>query len=60
MDEQKESDILLEALKCLRYDTERVERLVLKAKSSSTEDHEQVIEKLRHIDVLIKKWSNHV
>ena len=45
MDEQKESDILLEALKCLRYDTERIERLVLKTKSYSTEDHDQVIEK---------------
>ncbi len=60
MDEQKESDILLEALKCLRYDTERIERLVLKTKSSSTEDHEQVIEKLSRIDELIKKWSDHV
>ena len=25
----KERDIILEALKCLRYDTERVEKLVL-------------------------------
>ena len=27
--EPKESDIILEALKCLRYDTERIEKLVL-------------------------------
>ena len=60
MDEQKESDILLEALKCLRYDTERIERLVLKTKSFSTNEHQETIEKLRQIDILIKKWSDHV
>ena len=35
----KERDIILEALKCLRYDTERVEKLVLKTKSATAEDH---------------------
>ena len=54
--EPKESDIILEALKCLRYDTERVEKLVLKTKSASAEDHSEVIEKLQHIDELLKKW----
>ena len=56
--ESKESDIILEALKCLRYDTERVERLVLKTKSATTNDHNEVIDKLKTIDELIKKWSN--
>ena len=56
--EPKESDIILEALKCLRYDTERVEKLILKTKSATTEDHTEVIDKLKSIDDLIKKWSN--
>ena len=54
----KERDIILEALKCLRYDTERVERLVLKTKSATTNDHNEVIDKLKTIDELIEKWSN--
>ncbi len=54
--EPKERDIILEALKCLRYDTERVEKLVRKTKSSSTHDHEEVIDKLQFIDELLKKW----
>ena len=58
--EPKESDIILEALKCLRYDTERVEKLVLKTKSASAEDHSEVIEKLQYIDVLLKKWRTNV
>ena len=56
--EPKESNIILEALKCLRYDTERVEKLILKTKSATTEDHTEVIDKLKSIDDLIKKWSN--
>ena len=56
--EPKESDIILEALKCLRYDTERVEKLVLKTKSATTEEHTEVIDKLKIIDDLMKKWSN--
>ena len=52
----KEREIILEALKCLRYDTERVEKLVLETKSASAEDHSEVIEKLQHIDELLKKW----
>ena len=56
--EPKESDIILEALKCLRYDTERVEKLVLKTKSATAEDHNEVIDKLKSIDDLINKWSN--
>ena len=30
--ESKESDIILEALKCLRYDTERIEKLSIENK----------------------------
>ena len=56
--ESKESDIILEALKCLRYDTERVEKLVLKTKSATAEEHTEVIDKLKIIDDLMKKWSN--
>ena len=56
--EPKASDSILEALKCLRYDTERVEKLVLKTKSATTEDHNEVISKLKSIDDLINKWSN--
>ncbi len=56
--EPKETNIILEALKCLRYDTERVEKLILKTKSATTEDHTEVIDKLKSIDDLIKKWSN--
>ena len=56
--ESKESDIILEALKCLRYDTERVEKLVLKTKSATTDDHTEVIDKLKSIDDLVNKWSN--
>ena len=56
----KEREIILEALKCLRYDTERVEKLVLKTKSASAEDHSEVIEKLQYIDVLLKKWRTNV
>ena len=56
----KEREIILEALKCLRYDTERVEKLVLKTKSASAEDHSEVIEKLQYIDVLLKKWRTDV
>ena len=56
--EPKESDIILEALKCLRYDTERVEKLVLKTKSATAEEHTEVIDKLKIIDDLMKKWSN--
>jgi hypothetical protein len=52
----KERNIILEALKCLRYDTERVEKLVLKTKSATAEDHSEVIEKLQYIDELLKKW----
>jgi len=55
--EPKESDIILEALKCLRYDTERVEKLVLKTKSATAEDHTEVLQKLEAIDVLIRKWG---
>ena len=60
MNDQEYSNILLEALKCLRYDTKRIERMLLKAKSSSKEEHEEVITKLQHIDELIKKWSENV
>ena len=56
--EPKESDIILEALKCLRYDTERIEKLVLKTKSATAEEHTEVIDKLKIIDDLMKKWSN--
>ena len=56
--EPKESDIILEALKCLRYDTERVEKLVLKTKSATADEHTEVIDKLKIIDDLMKKWSN--
>ena len=45
--EPKESDIILEALKCLRYDTERIEKLVVKTKSATTDDHTEVIDKLK-------------
>ena len=55
---QKNRDIILEALKCLRYDTERIEKLVLKTKSATTDDHTEVIDKLKIIDDLMKKWSN--
>ena len=54
----KERDIILEALKCLRYDTERVEKLVLKTKSATADEHTEVIDKLKIIDDLMKKWSN--
>ena len=54
----KEREIILEALKCLRYDTERVEKLVLKTKSATAEEHTEVIDKLKIIDDLMKKWSN--
>ena len=56
--EPKESNIILEALKCLRYDTERVEKLVLKTKSATADEHTEVIDKLKIIDDLMKKWSN--
>ena len=56
--EPKESDIILEALKCLRYDTERIEKLVLKTKSATADEHTEVIDKLKIIDDLMKKWSN--
>ena len=56
--DSKETNIVLEALKCLRYDTQRVERLVLKTKSATTNDHNEVIDKLKPIDELIEKWSN--
>ena len=54
----KEREIILEALKCLRYDTERVEKLVLKTKSATADEHTEVIDKLKIIDDLMKKWSN--
>ena len=54
----KEREIILEALKCLRYDTERVEKLVLKTKSATADEHTEVIDKLKIIDALMKKWSN--
>ncbi len=58
MEQRKSSELILEALKCLRYDTERVEKLVLKTKSASTDDHNEVITKLKDIDELIEKWRN--
>jgi hypothetical protein len=58
MEQRKTSELILEALKCLRYDTERIEKLVLKTKSASTDDHSEVITKLKDIDELIEKWSN--
>ena len=54
----KEREIILEALKCLRYDTERIEKLVLKTKSATADEHTEVIDKLKIIDDLMKKWSN--
>ena len=56
--ESKESDIILEALKCLRYDTERVEKLVLKTEVGNGRRSQEVIDKLQDIDDLMKKWSN--
>ncbi len=47
----KERDIILEALKCLRYDTERIEKLVLKTKSATADEHTEVIDKLERIAV---------
>ena len=58
MEQRKSSELILEALRCLRYDTERVEKLVLKTKSASTDDHNEVITKLKDIDELIEKWRN--
>jgi hypothetical protein len=58
MEQRKSSELILEALRCLRYDTERIEKLVLKTKSASTDDHNEVITKLKDIDELIEKWSN--
>ena len=58
MEQRKSSELILEALRCLRYDTERIEKLVLKTKSASTDDHNEVITKLKDIDELIEKWRN--
>lgn len=58
--ESKEREIILEALRCLRYDTKQVEKLVLKTKSASAKDHSEVIEKLQYIDELMKKWRTNV
>ena len=46
MEQRKSSELILE------------EKLVLKTKSASTDDHSEVITKLKDIDELIEKWSN--
>ena len=48
--EPKESDIILEALKCLRYDTERIEKLVLKYNGNAESVKEFILKERARIE----------
>jgi len=56
--ERNESDLILEALRCLRYDLEKTHKIVLRTASSKSGDVEEIVDKMLEVDKLLEKWSN--
>ena len=56
--ERNESDLILEALRCLRYDLEKTHKIVLRTASSKSGDVEEIVDKMLEVDKLMEKWSN--
>ena len=56
--ERSETDLILEALRCLRYDLEKTHKIVLRTASSKSGDVQEIVDKMLEVDKLIKKWSN--
>ena len=56
--ERSETDLILEALRCLRYDLQKTHKIVLRTASSKSGDVQEIVDKMLEVDKLIKKWSN--
>ena len=56
--ERSESDLILEAFKCLRYDLEKTHKIVLRTASSKSGDVQEIVDKMLEVDKLMEKWSN--
>ena len=56
--ERSETDLILEALRCLRYDLQKPHKIVLRTESTKSGDVQEIVDKMLEVDKLIKKWSN--
>tara|TARA_R100000030_G_scaffold29222_1_gene21597 strand:- start:155 stop:340 length:186 start_codon:yes stop_codon:yes gene_type:complete len=53
-----ESKLILEALRCLKYDLEKTHKIVLRTESSKSGDIQEIVDKMLEVDKLMEKWSN--
>ena len=56
--DRSESDLILEAFKCLRYDLQKTHKIVLRTESTKSGDVQELGDKMLEVDTLIEKWSN--
>jgi hypothetical protein len=58
MSNNNESKLILEALRCLKYDLEKTHKIVLRTESSKSGDIQEIVDKMLEVDKLMEKWSN--
>jgi hypothetical protein len=58
MSNSNESKLILEALRCLKYDLEKTHKIVLRTESSKSGDIQEIVDKMLEVDKLMEKWSN--
>ena len=56
--ERSESDLILEALRCLRYDLQKTHKIVLRTESTKSGDVQEIVDKMLKVDTLVEKWRN--
>tara|TARA_Y100001972_G_scaffold101916_1_gene127075 strand:- start:175 stop:360 length:186 start_codon:yes stop_codon:yes gene_type:complete len=58
MSDNNESKLILEALKCLRYDLQKTHKIVLRTESTKSGDVQELVDKMLEVDKLMEKWRN--
>jgi len=58
MSNNNETGLILEALRCLRYDLEKTHKIVLRTASSKSGDVQEIVDKMLKVDTLVEKWRN--
>ena len=58
MSNNNETGLILEALRCLRYDLEKTHKIVLRTTSSKSGDVQEIVDKMLQVDTLVEKWRN--
>ena len=56
--ERSETDLILEALRCLRYDLQKTHKILLRTESTKSGDVQEIVDKMLEVDKLIEKWSD--